>query len=183
MTTNNPRPTKTGRRSPAQSEALRKLWQDPAYRSKMIAARHRSTEDRRKDPLKYSRLGVPTGMRKAEAMALWHIAGKIADTIIGALEADGVLPEAVIPDGDDAVAKACLRELAVIAFGPGKDQRTKLMALYALLKYTKGRPTRGLDNNYTLTAEEWLRKATEERRSDVSPCGNPHQWNDDYRHD
>jgi hypothetical protein len=169
MITNNPRPTKTGRRSPAQSEALRKLWQDPAYRSKMIAARHRSTGDRRKDPLKYSRLGVPTGMRKAEAMALWDVAGKTADMIIGVLEADGVLPETVIPDSDDALAKACLRELAVIAFGPGKDRRTKLMALYALLKYTKGRPTRGLHRNYTLTAEEWLQEATEERRSDIPP--------------
>jgi hypothetical protein len=167
MTTDNPRPTKTGRRSPAQSEALRKLWQDPAYRSKMIAARHRSAEARRKDPLKYSRLGVPTGMRKAEAMALWDSAGEIADTIIGALEADGALPEAVIPDSDDAVAKACLRELAVIAFGPGKDQRTKLMAMYALLKYTKGPPTRRLD--YSLTAEEWLRKTTEECDSDLPP--------------
>jgi len=167
MTTNNPRPTKTGRRSPAQSEALTKLWQDPAYRSKMIASRHRSAEDRRKDPLKYSRLGVPTGMRKAEAMALWDTAGKIADTIIGALEADGVLPEGVIPDSDDAVAKACLRELAVIAFGPGKDQRTKLMALHALLKYTKGPPACRLD--YTVTAEEWLRKATQEPRSDLPP--------------
>jgi hypothetical protein len=140
----------------------------------MIAARHRSTEDRRKDPLKYSRLGVPTGMRRAEAMKLWDTAGKIADTIIGALEADGVLAEAVLPDSDDAVAKACLRELAVIAFGPGKDQRTKLMALYALLKYTKGRPTGGLNHNYALTAEEWLRKATE-RRSDLPPCVNPHR--------
>jgi hypothetical protein len=126
-----------------------------------------STEDRRKDPLKYSRLGVPNGMRKAEAMALRHTAGEIADSIVRALEADGVLPEAVIPDSDDAVAKACIRELAVIAFGPGKDQRTKLMALYALLKYTKGRPTRRLD--YALTAEEWLRKATEECRSDLPP--------------
>jgi hypothetical protein len=137
----------------------------------MIAARHRSTENRSKDPLKYSRLGVPNGMRKAEAMALWHTAGEIADSIVRALEADGVLPEAVIPDSDDAVAKACIRELAVIAFGPGKDQRTKLMALYALLKYTKGRPTRRLD--YTLTAEEWLQKATEERRSDLPPSALP----------
>jgi hypothetical protein len=167
MTTPNPRPTKTGTRSPAQSAALRKLWQDPAYRAKMIAARHRSTEDRRKDPLKYSRLGVPNGMRKAEAMAQWDTAGEIADRIVKALEADGVLPETVIPDSDDAVAKACIRELAVIAFGPGNDQRRKLMALYALLKYTKGRPTRRLD--YTLTAEEWLRKAAEERRSDLPP--------------
>ena len=165
MATNNPRPTKTGRRSPAQSEALRKLWQDPAYYSKMIAARHRSTEDRRKNPMKYSRLGVPTGMRKAEAMAAWDIAGKIADSIVRALEANGVLPAVVVPDSDDELAKACLRELAVIAFGPGKDQRTKLMALYALLKFTKGRPTRRLD--YTLTAEEWLQKATEDRRSDL----------------
>ena len=161
------RPTKTGRRSPAQSEAQKKLWRDPGHRRKMIAARHRSTEDRRKDPLKYSRLGVPTGMRKAEAMALWDTAGKTADSIVRALEANGVLPEAVIPDSDDALAKACLRESAVIAFGPGRDQRTKLMALYALLKYTKGRPARRLD--YTLTAEEWLRKATEERRSDLPP--------------
>jgi len=155
MTTPNPRPTKTGRRSPAQSEALRKLWQDPAYSAKMIAARHRSTEDRRKDPLKYSRLGVPTGMRKAEAMALWETAGKIADRLIGVLEAEGILPAVVVPDSDDEIAKACLRELAVIAFGPGNDKRTKLMALHALLKYTKGPPTRRLD--YTLTAEEWLR--------------------------
>jgi hypothetical protein len=137
----------------------------------MIVARHRSTEDRRKDPLKYSRLGVPNGMRKAETMTLWETASKIADSIVRALEADGVLPEAVIPDSDDAVAKACLHELAVIAFGPGKDQRTKLMALYGLLKYTKGRPTRRLD--YTLTAEEWLQKATEERRSDLPPAGLP----------
>jgi hypothetical protein len=171
MTANNPRPTKTGRRSPTQSEALRKLWQDPAYRSKMVAARHRSTEDRRKDPLKYSRLRVPTGMRKAEAMALWDAAGEIADTIIGTLEADGALPQAVIPDSDDAVAKACLRELAVIAFGPGKDQRTKLMALHALLKYTKGPPACRLD--YAVTAEEWLRKATEEPRFDLPSSALP----------
>jgi hypothetical protein len=137
----------------------------------MIAGRHRSTEDRRKDPLKYSRLGVPNGMRKAEAMALWDTAGKTADSIVRALEADGVLPETVIPDSDDAVAKACIRELAVIAFGPGNDQRRKLMALYALLKYTKGLPTRRLD--YTLTAEDWLQKATEERRSDLPPPGLP----------
>jgi len=115
--------------------------------------------------MKYSRLGVPTGMRKAEAMAAWDIAGKIADSIVRALEANGVLPAVVVPDSDDELAKACLRELAVIAFGPGKDQRTKLMALYALLKFTKGRPTRRLD--YTLTAEEWLQKATEDRRSDL----------------
>src|SRR5260370_468821 len=61
------RPTKAGRRSPAKSEAQKKLGRDPEHRRKMIAARHRSTEDRRKDPLRYSRLGVPTGMRKAEA--------------------------------------------------------------------------------------------------------------------
>jgi hypothetical protein len=128
-------------------------------------------EDRRKNPLKYSRLGVPTGMRKAKAMTLWDTAGEIADRIIKALEADRVLPETAIPDSDDAVAKACIRELAVIAFGPGNDQRRKLMALYALLKYTKGRPTRRLD--YTLTAEEWLRKATEERRSDLPPSALP----------
>jgi hypothetical protein len=152
------RPTKTGRRSPAQSEAQKKLWRDPEHRRKMIAARHRSTEDRRKDPLKYSRLGVPTGMRKAEAMALWETAGEIADRIIGTLEADGTLPEVVIPESDDDVAKACIRELAIIAFGPGKDMRVKLMALYALLKYTKGKPTRHVD--YTLTPEEWLRQST-----------------------
>jgi hypothetical protein len=114
-------------------------------------------------------------------MALWDAAGKIADRIIGALEADGVLPEVVIPESDDALAKACLRESAVIAFGPGNDQRTKLMALHALLKYTRGPPARRLD--YTLTAEKWLQKETEERRSDLPPCGNPHRRNDEYQHD
>jgi hypothetical protein len=94
-------------------------------------------------------------MRKAEAMRLWDAAGEIADKVVRTLEAEGILANVVIPAIDDELAKLCLRELAVIAFGPG-DKRTKIMALYSLLKYTKGTPTRRID--YTFTAEEWLRQ-------------------------
>ena len=50
---------------------MKRRWQDPEYRARMIAARARTAEDRRKYPWKYSRLMVPDGMRKAEAMAAW----------------------------------------------------------------------------------------------------------------
>jgi hypothetical protein len=99
-----PRPTKSGRRCPAYSEALKKLWATPEYREKMVAARQRSAEDRRNSPQKYSRLGVPNGMRKAEAMKAWETARTLADTIMSGFEAQGIVPGVVIPDSDEEKA-------------------------------------------------------------------------------
>jgi hypothetical protein len=152
-----PRPTKTGRRSPAQSEALRALWQQSEYRSKMIAARHRSAEDRRKNSNHYSRLHVPNGMHKAEAMAARRTACELADTIMKNFEAQGIIPEVVIPDSDDDIAKAALREAVIIAVSPG-DKRTRLMAANTVLRYTKAPPVQR-HATAIVTAEDWLQQA------------------------
>jgi hypothetical protein len=134
-----PRPTVTGRKSPALAEAQRRLWQDPEHRAKMKAARQRSADARRKDPIKYSRTGVPDGMRKADAMNAWEAARAQADTFITALETKGIVAATPVPESDEEKAKACLHEVAVLALGP-TGQRDMLRALRILLTYTNELP-------------------------------------------
>jgi hypothetical protein len=112
-----PRPPKSGRHSPATAEAQKQLWQDPEYHHKIIAARHRSAEDRRNDPHHYSRLGIPNGWRKEDAMEALTQAHdlKVADTMIKDFEQQGILPEIVIPDSDKEIAKSALREACLLS--------------------------------------------------------------------
>jgi hypothetical protein len=67
------------------------------------------------------------------------------------------VPETVLPGSDEELAKLVLRELCVIAFGPG-DKRTKIAAAGTVLKYTKPQPTRRHAANVS-TPENWLREA------------------------
>ncbi len=105
----------------------------------MSAARQRTAEARRRNPNKYSRVGVPDGMRKAEAMEAWAQARAGADDYIATLAAKGVVASTTVPDTDEAMATACLHELAKIALGPGSP-RTRLLAARSLLAYTKVLP-------------------------------------------
>ena len=150
-----PRIPKSGHRVPAKPEAQRKLWQDPEHRAKMIAARRRSIEDRRKNPDRYSRLGVPNEMHKDEAAKAWAVAQSLADAAIGGLEVQGVLEASPLPDTEEALAKAALHEVAMIALGP-VNRRTKMSALKVLLSFTKARPAQRVAARIT-TPEEWLR--------------------------
>ena len=159
------RPRKTKRKSPKHSELQTKLWATPEYRAKMIAARSRTAEDRRNNPQKYSRLGVPNGMHKAEATKAWDNARALADTIIQSFEAKGIVPVTVVPDSDNEKAKAALREACVLALGPG-NMRTKLLAAAMVLKYTKAPPVQRVQSTQ-FAAEEWL-------RSNASQAGNAH---------
>jgi hypothetical protein len=124
----------------------------------MVAARQRSTEDRRKNPQKYSRLGVPNGMRKAEAMKARDTARSLADTIMAGFEAQGIVPAMVIPDSDEEKAKLALREACIIALAPG-NLRTKLSAAATVLRFTKAPPVQR--NATPNSAQEWLRIAAE----------------------
>jgi hypothetical protein len=153
-----PRPTKTGKRSLTRSDAHKRLWQDPAYRAKQVKARGRTAADRRKNPARYSRHGVPDGMRKADAVKAWDAARDDADAFIRTMENAGIVAVVVVPDSDEAKAKAkaCLREAAVLALGP-TDMRTKTMAINTVLSYTKGKPPQKIDTN---TAMDWLRAAS-----------------------
>ena len=131
-----PQPYKTKRRSAAAAKAQHRLGRDPEHRAKMIAAGARSADDRRKNPQRYSRKGVPDGMRKAEAMKAWAEARTKADGIMKILEDQGAVSAVVIPGSDDEKAKAARHEACLLALGPA-DKRTKLMAAGTVLKFTR----------------------------------------------
>jgi hypothetical protein len=143
---------------PSHSEAMKAKWQDPEYRAKMAARDKRREELRREDPERFSRLGVPNGMRKEEANKLWAVADKQADKIMQTLKAEGVLPPteagtataepagrtaaaataatSLVPDTEDGMAEVVLREAFKLALGP-TGTRAKLGALNMVLKFTR----------------------------------------------
>jgi hypothetical protein len=140
----------------------------------MSEARARTAADRKLHPENYSRLGVPDGMRKAEAKELWAVARTKADEFMVALEAQGVVEastpgighnsQAMIPDTDEGIAKVALRELCALALGPGKE-RVKGTALNLLLKFTKPVPTLKTETTIQAVAHDWLLKASEAMRA------------------
>src|SRR5215475_13127767 len=105
-----PRVPKSGQRRPWASEAQKRLWRDREHHAKMCEARAHSAEARRVDPIKYSRLGIPNGMNRAQADAAWQAAEQQADKALKDLEARGIIPVDVLPNSDEALAKAALRE-------------------------------------------------------------------------
>ena len=129
---------------PSHSEAMKAKWLEPGYRAKMAERDNRREQLRKADPGRFSRLGVPNGMRKEEAVKLWNVAEKQADKIIQTLKAEGVLPETAaaaqstvpVPDTEAGMAEAVLREALKLALGP-TGTRAKLSALDIILKYTR----------------------------------------------
>ena len=132
---------------------MKAKWAEPEYRAKMVERDHRREQLRKADPERFSRLGVPNGMRKAEAERLWAVAETQADKVIQTLKAEGVLPEAaaataaaqqsannsVFPDTEAGMAEAALREAFRLALGP-TGTRAKLSALDTVMKYTRLKP-------------------------------------------
>jgi hypothetical protein len=135
----------------------------------MQEARARTAEDRRRNAAKYSRLGVPDGMRKAEADKLWAVAKAQADEFMSSLEAKGIVASVVVPDSDEAKAKAALHGAVVIALGP-TNNRTKGMAINTVLRFTKAPPAQrvdiasSIDSGAGLSTSEWLTQAWEAHR-------------------
>jgi len=95
--------------------------------------------DRAASPEKYSRVGIPNGMQRAEAMAAWERAAILADEAMRQLYERGDLPAMTVPDRDDALANQAIREAFKMALGPG-PLSDKLDALRLVLKYTKALP-------------------------------------------
>jgi len=77
-------------------------------------------------------------MRKAEAQALWDEASTLADAAMKRLEEQGVVERVVVPDTDDAIAKACLREAFTMSLGPGNVRQR--LAAARLCSPTRSRP-------------------------------------------
>jgi hypothetical protein len=105
------------------------------------------------NPAKFSRYGVPDGMRRPEARLAWAKAGQLADRFITVLKHNGELPdlehegdtalhagtEILIPLSDDGMAEAALREAFVLAVGPS-GPTVKAAALNIVLTYTRAKP-------------------------------------------
>ncbi|AWO88006.2 hypothetical protein JOE51_001902 [Bradyrhizobium japonicum] len=141
----------------SHSAAMKAKWQDPDYRAKMAERDSKRETLRKADPERFTRTGIPNGMRKDEAQRLWAIAEAQADKSIQTLKAVGLLPETAasasqsanastlesgnhsaipVPDTDDRMAEAALREAFKLALGP-TGTRAKVAALAIIMKYTR----------------------------------------------
>ena len=158
MTKSTPRPRKKSPRSTgapratkATSERLKDLWATPEFREKMKRRDQARIAAAKHDPSRFSRYGVPDGMRRADAEHLWARARELADTFIGALKQNGEIPDeehASVPTQNgsirvpvtyDGMAEAALREAFVLAVGPSTPQ-VKSMAINTVLRFTKAKP-------------------------------------------
>jgi hypothetical protein len=127
--------SKTSKKNPAASTALKRKWEDPEYRAKQ------SKHNKEVLPVgRRTRKGVPDGMTRAEAEPLWERARQQANTILTRLEKDGQIdfdnPDAT----ENEMARIGLFEILVIALSPMGDQQLKNSAIRTVLLYTKPKP-------------------------------------------
>jgi hypothetical protein len=128
---------------PNQSKAIKRCWADPAYRAKRAEGQRQHFIDRARDPDRYSRVGIPNGMRRAEAMAMWERASTLADEAMRQLQERGILPATASLDlemaTDEDLANLAIREALKMTLGPS-TLRDKLDAARLVLTYTKAKP-------------------------------------------
>jgi hypothetical protein len=141
------------RATQATSDRLRELWATPDFREKMMRRDQARIAAAKLNPAKFSRYGVPDGMRRPEAKLAWAKAGELADRLITVLKQNGELSdlqhegnttlhagtEILIPQSDDGMAEAALREAFVLAVGPS-GPAVKAAALNIVLTYIKAEP-------------------------------------------
>lgn len=135
--------TKGIRKCPAQSEALKRAWQDPVKAERMRIKK------------RGSRLGVPDGIRKKDVLPLWEKAKSLGRKFIELMEDHDLVEKTPIPGSEAEMAKAALEEAFVRAVGPMTDAKTRAQYLRLVLEFTKAKP----ESKTKLTldkSEEWL---------------------------
>jgi hypothetical protein len=134
-----------GRKNPAASEALKKKWQDPEFRAKQAERlRHQ----------RGSRIGIPDGMRRAQAQPLWDLAEQKAKYLMEELEKAGVIE--FDPNlSDDQMAKAALQEAFKMALSPLTQAAVKTSSIRTVLEWTRAKPASKADLRIN-SAETWL---------------------------
>jgi hypothetical protein len=151
-----PRPKKTNLKLKKKHLlAMRARWADPVKRAEMLA-KIKFTRSLREHTYKSrSRMGVPDGMRKAEAMALWDQAREQAREFIRIMEDKDELPKVVVPGSEEEMAKKTLEEAFKYAVSPLTDAKSKAAYLRIVLDFTKTKP----ESKSKLTLEnsaDWL---------------------------
>jgi hypothetical protein len=117
-----------------------------------------------------TRRGVPDGMRKAEADALWTRAEAQANRFIRIMKDAGELPEVVVPGTEAEMAEKALAEAYKNAVGPLTDAKTKAAFCRLVLDFTKSKP----ESKSKLTldkSEEFLAALEEDMRKDERAAG------------
>jgi hypothetical protein len=160
MTINKPRKTSSRRKgeprtTQATSDRLKELWATPAFREKMKQRDQARIAAAKDNPAKFSRYGVPDGMRRPEAKLAWARASELAGRFITVLKQNGELADdsqdggdntkldegtgILIPQSDEGMAEVALREAFVLAVGPS-GPAVKAAALNIVLAYTRAKP-------------------------------------------
>ena len=110
------------------------------------------------------RPGVPDGMRRAEADAMWKECSEKATLIMEKLEEAGVLH--FEPTPDDQMAKKALHTAFEIAMSP-IEMKNRITALRTVLEYTKARPAVKTDLRLN-SAEAWLAEVISDHQAGQS---------------
>lgn len=143
---------------------LKELWADPEWRAALLEKRKAGLAKARAEG-RGTRMGVPDGMRKAEAEALWARASEQADKFIRIMKDNDELPEIVIPGSEAEMAEKALHEAYKHAVGPLTDTKTKASLLRLVLDFTKSKP----ESKSKLTldkSEEWLSALDADMKND-----------------
>lgn len=136
------------------SAALKKCWADPEWVAALMAKRKAVMPTPGNLPRRYTRFGVPNGMRKDQAKRFWRQSKFEATLTVKKLEKAGIL------DDTDDMAKEALRYSLTVMRGP-VNQPIGLAAAKQVLEWTKAKPA--TKQEVTLNkAEEWLAAITED---------------------
>lgn len=159
-----PRAKTTKRKSPDTSARLKELWKDPEFRENMRVKMAPHFEYRKAHPELFSRRGVPDGMRKPEADALWAVARDKAKKAIQIMKDEGNLPEIVIPGSDDEKATVVLEQMMTIVLSPLTHQPTKIAAGRTVLEWCRSKPVQKTAVAIS-NAEDWLNSVVSDNKA------------------
>lgn len=135
---------------PGLSARLKELWKDPVWAAETMRKR---AESQKRSGKTNSRAGIPDGMWREEAEAVWAVAKEKAKQNMADLKAAGFLGE------DDEKAQEALEVSLTIMRSP-LDAKVKLQAARTVLEWTKAKPASksivAVDE-----AEAWLNQISE----------------------
>jgi len=152
--------TKRFPKKPAAGKRLKELWQTEEFRERMRQRDIKAAAMRKLDPERFSRAGVPDGMRRRHAVKARAQAEAAAERFIKRMQDNGDLPIPV-PGSEEEMAQAVLKEAYTMAVMPiaFKD---KLGAIRTVLEYTKSKPASM--QKIDLTSDQWLEAAVQEMK-------------------
>lgn len=145
---------------PGHSQRLRELWQDPEWRAALLVKRKKAIDARVAAGTWNNRLGIPDGMRKAEAI---KVRAQVQETVKATMSE---LDKAGLLDESPEEAKQALAAAMEVMRMPG-DQKLKLAAARLVLDFTKSKPASkaivAVDE-----AEQWLKQIADKDHDDDS---------------